>query len=82
MAFYRCIATAVSGFAIGMAPIMAVEMARRSLSQSLRPEADELEEMLKSHAVGQRAPRPKHEALPRYIMAAPGKLPMPILSPP
>jgi chemotaxis protein MotA len=47
MAYSRCIATAVIGFANGMAPIMAVEMARRGISSELKPEADELEQMLK-----------------------------------
>ncbi|MFO1497073.1 MAG: flagellar motor stator protein MotA [Verrucomicrobiota bacterium] len=47
MAYSRCIATAVVGFAGGMAPIMAVEMARRGLSSEVKPEADELENMLK-----------------------------------
>ena len=48
MTFLRCIATAVSGFANGMAPIMAVEVARRGLSSDVRPGSDELETMLKS----------------------------------
>jgi chemotaxis protein MotA len=47
MAYSRCIATAVVGFAAGMAPIMAVEMARRGLSSEVKPEADELETLLK-----------------------------------
>jgi chemotaxis protein MotA len=50
MAYSRCIATAVIGFASGMAPIMAVEMARRGLSSEVKPEAEELEKMLKSVA--------------------------------
>ncbi|HYE32422.1 MAG TPA: flagellar motor stator protein MotA [Methylomirabilota bacterium] len=48
MAYSRCIAASVVGFANGMAPIMAVELARRTLSSELRPGADELELMLKS----------------------------------
>jgi flagellar motor component MotA len=44
----KCIASSVSGFANGMAPIMAVETARRSLPSDVKPSADELEEMLKS----------------------------------
>lgn len=48
MAYFRCIATCVVGFANGMAPIMAVEVARRSLSSELKPTADELEKLLKS----------------------------------
>jgi chemotaxis protein MotA len=35
LAYYRCIANSVIGFANGMAPIMAVEVARRGLSLSL-----------------------------------------------
>jgi chemotaxis protein MotA len=45
--YYRCITTSVGGFASGMAPVMAVEMARRGLGEQLRPTADELESMLK-----------------------------------
>jgi chemotaxis protein MotA len=55
LAYFRCIATAVSGFATGMAPIMAVEVARRTLSDHLRPEADELENMLKQVSMGEKA---------------------------
>ena len=47
MTYSRCIATAVVGFAGGMAPIMAVEMARRGLSSDVKPQADELEALLK-----------------------------------
>lgn len=47
-AYMRCIASAVIGFANGMAPIMAVEMARRGLSSEVKPGADELEAMLKA----------------------------------
>ncbi len=50
MAYARCITTAVIGFANGMAPIMAVEMARRGLSSDVKPEADQLENLLKSAA--------------------------------
>jgi len=52
MVYHRCIANAVIGFANGMAPIMAVEMARRSLSSDLKPTADDLEKMLKSVVSG------------------------------
>lgn len=52
MAYFRCIATAVSGFAGGMAPIMAVEVARRSLSSDVKPSAEALEEMLKNVGSG------------------------------
>lgn len=48
LAFFRCISTSVVSFASGMAPGMAVEVARRGLSEELRPTADELEVMLKS----------------------------------
>lgn len=47
MAYSKCIAASVIGFASGMAPVMAVEMARRGLSSEVRPSADELESMLK-----------------------------------
>lgn len=47
LAFSRCIAAAVVGFATGMAPIMAVEVARRGLTTDVRPTAEELEAMLK-----------------------------------
>ena len=48
MAFSRCIASSVVGFANGMAPVMAVEMARRGLDSEVRPSADELEKLLKN----------------------------------
>lgn len=48
MAYYRCISTSVIGFANGMAPIMAVEVARRGLSSDVKPSAEALESMLKS----------------------------------
>lgn len=47
MAYSKCIAASVVGFANGMAPIMAVEVARRGLSSEMRPTADQLEAMLK-----------------------------------
>lgn len=47
MRFLRCIATAVSAFANGLAPIMAIEMARRGLASDVRPGADETEAMMK-----------------------------------
>jgi chemotaxis protein MotA len=55
MTYCRCIATAVVGFANGMAPIMAIEMARRSLSEHLRPSAEELEVMLKQVVTGDKS---------------------------
>ena len=48
MAYSRCIATSVIGFANGMAPIMAVEVARRGLSSEVKPTAEDLESMLKA----------------------------------
>jgi chemotaxis protein MotA len=50
MAYIRCIAAAVIGFATGMAPIMAVEVARRGLGSDVKPGSDDLERMLKSLA--------------------------------
>jgi chemotaxis protein MotA len=47
LAYSKCIASSVVGFANGMAPIMAVEMARRGLESDMRPSADELEKLLK-----------------------------------
>lgn len=46
--YFDCMAIAITGFANGFAPIMAVEMARRSLESHLKPGADELEEILKN----------------------------------
>jgi chemotaxis protein MotA len=46
-AYMKCIGLAVVGFANGMAPVMAVEVARRGLSSDVKPGATELEEMLK-----------------------------------
>jgi chemotaxis protein MotA len=48
LAYFRCISAAVVSFAAGMAPGMAVELSRRSLGEELRPNADELERMLKA----------------------------------
>lgn len=48
MAYFRCISTSVIGFANGMAPIMAVEVARRGLTSDVKPSAEDLESMLKS----------------------------------
>jgi chemotaxis protein MotA len=48
MAFIRCIAASVIGFANGMSPMMAVEVARRGLSSDVKPSSDALETMLKS----------------------------------
>ncbi|MGC8744136.1 MAG: flagellar motor stator protein MotA [Verrucomicrobiia bacterium] len=49
--YIKCIASAVSGFASGMAPIMAIELARRGLESEVKPSADELEAMVKSISV-------------------------------
>lgn len=46
--YMKCISGAVIGFANGMAPVMAVEVARRSLSSDVKPKPEELEAMLKS----------------------------------
>ncbi len=47
LAFFRTIGIAVVGFANGMAPIMAIEVARRGLTSDVKPTADDLEAMLK-----------------------------------
>jgi chemotaxis protein MotA len=48
MTYIRCIAASVVGFANGMSPIMAVEVARRGLSSEMKPTSEALEAMLKS----------------------------------
>jgi chemotaxis protein MotA len=48
MTYIRCIAASVIGFANGMSPIMAVEVARRGLSSDVKPSAEDLEAMLKT----------------------------------
>lgn len=45
--YYETMVSAISGFAKGLAPIMAVEIARRSLESDVQPDADELEKTLK-----------------------------------
>jgi chemotaxis protein MotA len=47
-----CIKQAVAGFAKGLAPLTAVEIARRSLDSSVQPDADELEVAVKSLGTG------------------------------
>jgi flagellar motor component MotA len=47
MTYTRCIAKAVVGFVNGMAPIMAVELARRALTSDVKPSAEDLETILK-----------------------------------
>jgi chemotaxis protein MotA len=44
----RCIMQAVAGFAKGLAPLTAVEIARRSLDSSVQPDATQLEAALKA----------------------------------
>ena len=46
--YYICMSRAIGAFARGLAPIMAVELARRSLESGLLPNADDLENILKS----------------------------------
>jgi len=46
--YFTTMTKAISGFAKGLAPIMAVEIARRGLEEENKPEADELEKILKS----------------------------------
>ncbi|HVY68686.1 MAG TPA: flagellar motor stator protein MotA [Verrucomicrobiae bacterium] len=48
MAYFKCISSSIVGFANGMAPVMAVEVARRGLSSDVKPSADELDAMIKS----------------------------------
>jgi chemotaxis protein MotA len=47
-AYMRCIVIAVAGFAKGLAPITAVEIARRTIPHECQPAADELETILKA----------------------------------
>ena len=46
--YYNCMATALSAYARGLAPIMAIELARRNVDAKLLPGADELEQTLKA----------------------------------
>lgn len=48
MCYTKCIASSVLSFANGMAPIMAVEVARRGLQNDVRPTSDDMETMLKA----------------------------------
>jgi len=45
--YYKILAEALSGFAKGLAPAMAIEVARRALPSDVRPSASDLETMLK-----------------------------------
>ena len=47
MLYFKSMAAAVVGFANGMAPVMAVEVARRGLDSGVKPSSEELEAMLK-----------------------------------
>lgn len=48
LAYFRAIATIVQEFANDVTPKVAIELARRGLSQEVRPKQEELETMLKS----------------------------------
>jgi chemotaxis protein MotA len=48
----KCIKQAVAGFAKGLAPLTAVEIARRSLDSSVQPGADEMEAAVKNLGTG------------------------------
>ena len=50
--YYSGILKGVSSFATGMAPLMAVEIARRALDHCVQPGAEELEKMVKSLGAG------------------------------
>ncbi|EDY82803.1 transporter, MotA/TolQ/ExbB proton channel family protein [Verrucomicrobiia bacterium DG1235] len=50
--YYICMSRSIGAFARGLAPIMAVELARRSLEASMVPSADDLENILKSSTGG------------------------------
>jgi chemotaxis protein MotA len=50
--FFHCMAIAISAFARGLAPIMAIEIARRNLDATLTPGSDELEQQLKAALSG------------------------------
>jgi len=49
---FKCILQAVAGFAKGLAPLTAVEVARRALDSSVQPGADELENAVKGLGTG------------------------------
>jgi len=46
--YFNTMVKAVSGFAKGLAPVMAIEVARRSLDKAVQPTADNLEKILKN----------------------------------
>lgn len=45
--YMEVMSSSITGFAKGLAPMMAIEISRRSLEKSVQPEADELESILK-----------------------------------
>lgn len=50
--YFKIIASSVSSFAKGLAPLMALEIARRGLGSHLQPDSDELERLLKETGGG------------------------------
>jgi len=48
LAFLKCVSSAVVSFCTGAAPAMAIEISRRGVASSFRPNADELEQTIKS----------------------------------
>jgi chemotaxis protein MotA len=46
--YFRAMSQAISGFTAGLSPLMAIEVARRSLDTNLQPGADELESAMKA----------------------------------
>ena len=47
LVYYKVLSEALSGFAKGLAPAMAIEVARRALPKDARPGSAELEAILK-----------------------------------
>lgn len=45
--YMEVMSSSITGFSKGLAPMMAIEISRRSLEKSVQPEADELESILK-----------------------------------
>jgi len=50
--YFNIMGKAIAGFAKGLAPMMAIEIARRSLDSEMQPGAEELENMLKAMGGG------------------------------
>jgi len=48
VAFLKCVSAGVVSFCTGAAPAMAIEISRRGVASNFRPDADELEQTLKS----------------------------------